>query len=210
MPKETKLKKYEDVLMAAFEFNEVDLAANQAGSLSAGQVSALQQQRTRQIRSIAVMCALVIALGLFVMVAVSIVTIPMLAFILLFVVVATLNGGRSLRQLNQDLGDRVAEVEGRVEQDLRSAEDGSGDYFVRLDERKFKVKREGFLAFKNGDPYRLYYTPRGKKILSVEWLRDDDPFIAVEERRLSATRADSENALQSFTPDEIERRSRAR
>jgi len=210
MPKETKLKKYEDVLMAAFEFNEVDLAANQAGSLSAGQVSALQQQRTRQIRSIAVMCALVIALGLFVMVAVSIVTIPMLAFILLFVVVATLNGGRSLRQLNQDLGDRVAEVEGRVEQDLRSAEDGSGDYFVRLDERKFRVKREGFLAFKNGDPYRLYYTPRGRKILSVEWLRDDDPFIAVEERRLSATRADSENALQSFTPDEIERRSRAR
>ncbi|MBK8029121.1 MAG: hypothetical protein IPK17_06325 [Chloroflexi bacterium] len=57
------------------------------------------------------------------------------------------------------------------------AEDGSGNYFVWLDGRKFKVQHDGFLAFKNGDPYRLYYTPHSHTILSAEWLRDDDPFV---------------------------------
>ncbi len=195
MPNETKLKKYEDVLMAAFDFSEADLAANESGSLSAGQVSALQQQRTRQIRNIALMCALVIALALFVMVAVTLATVPMLAFIVLFTLIATLNGTRSIRRLNHDLQSGVEEVEGRIELDLRSAEDGSGEYVVRLDGRKFKVKRAGFSAFKNGDPYRLYYTPHAKTILSVAWLRDDDPFT---------DQAVRDNAVENVEPDPLE------
>ncbi len=210
MSTDSKVKKYEDVLMAALNFTEDDRAANEAGSLSVGQVSTLQQQRTRQIRSITLMCAFVLALALFVMVAVTLATVPMLAFIVLFMVVATVNGTRSIQRLNHDLQANVEAVEGRIELDLRSAEDGSGNYFVWLDGRKFKVQRDGFLAFKNGDPYRLYYTPHTKMILSVDWLRDDDPFVAVEERRPSSTPADSENALQSFTPAANERRSRTR
>lgn len=177
MSTDSKVKKYEDVLMAALNFTADDLTVNQAGSLSVGQVRALQQQQTRQIRRITLMCAFVLALALFVMVAVTLATVPMLAFIVLFMVVATVNGTRSIQRLNHDLQASVEAVEGRIELDLCSAEDGSGNYFVWLDGRKFKVQRDGFLAFKNGDPYRLYYTPHSHTILSAEWLRDDDPFV---------------------------------
>jgi hypothetical protein len=60
-----------------------------------------------------------------------------------------------------------------------------------------------FLSFKNGDPYRIYYAPATKLILSAEWLRDDSPFVDQPRLRrersldleLEATEAPDENAL---------------
>lgn len=187
MPKDIKLKKHEEVLMAALEYTDDDLAANQSGAWSAGQVVALQQRRTRQARNLVVMCALVIALASFVAFVWSLAAIPMLLLTLLFIGVAALNGGRTIQRMTRDLGAGVAEVEGRVELDARSAENG-GDYFVQVDMCKFKVRREAFFAFKNRDPYRLYYAPHSQVLLSVEWLRAEDPFInsATDEVELRA------------------------
>ncbi len=187
MPKDIKLKKHEEVLMAALEYTDDDLAANQSGAWSAGQVVALQQRRTRQARNLVVMCALVIALASFVALAWPLAALPMLLLTLLFIGIATLNGGRAIRRMTRDLGAGVAEVEGRIELDARSAENG-GEYFVQVDMCKFKVRREAFFAFKNRDPYRLYYAPHSHVLLSVEWLRAEDPFInsATDEVELRA------------------------
>lgn len=185
MPKDIKLKKHEEVLMAALEYTEDDLAANQSGALSAGQVVALQQRRTRQARNLVVMCALVIALASFVALAWPLAALPMLLLTLLFIGIATLNGGRAIRRMTRDLGAGVADVEGRIELDARSAENG-GEYYVQLDACKFKVRREAFFAFKNRDPYRIYYAPHSQLILSVEWLRDDQPFAEADQLDLEA------------------------
>jgi hypothetical protein len=37
----------------------------------------------------------------------------------------------------------------------------------------FAINKPIFLAFKNGDPYRIYYAPHSKTLLSAEWLRDE-------------------------------------
>ncbi|MBN8638752.1 MAG: hypothetical protein J0M07_25785 [Anaerolineae bacterium] len=185
MPDDIKIKKYEEVLMAALDFDEDDLAANERGSYSERQIATLHHQRSRQLRRTVLMCAVVIVMAAFVAFVWPLAAIPMLLLVLLFLLMATLNGGQALRRLARDVRDSVAAVEGRIELDARSAENG-GDYFVQMDAYKFKVQREAFFAFKNRDPYRLYYAPNTKTILSVEWLRADPPFTEADQLDLEA------------------------
>lgn len=183
MPKQVKLKKHEEVLMAALAFSEEDLAANQGGDLSPDQVVVFKQQRNLQTL-IAGFYALVVAFLTFMMLAAPRSIGPMLFLGLLFSLLVFWIGRVAPWQLNRDLRDGVQSAEGRIELDLRSAENGT-TYFVKLDDRKFKVKKPAFLAFKNGDPYRIYYAPNTKTILSAEWLRDDNPFIETDEEMSS-------------------------
>ena len=48
MAADSKVKKYEDVLMAAIRFDEDDLAANEAGTFSAAQILAFKHRRAAQ------------------------------------------------------------------------------------------------------------------------------------------------------------------
>ena len=41
----------------------------------------------------------------------------------------------------------------------------------------FVVSKQVFLAFKNGDPYRVYYAPNSKRIVAAEWLRGEDNLL---------------------------------
>lgn len=93
--------------------------------------------------------------------------------------------------LVRDLRERRAEsVEGRVQLDLHRSYNGSmhhvggnhyrmsggrDQYYVYIGGMRFEVSKAGFLAFKNDDPYIVYYAPHSKMLLSAEWLRDD-PF----------------------------------
>lgn len=176
MPQAAKLKKYEDVLMAALDFTEADLAANETGEYSRRQIDALKRRRVLSgvaftsagavVSALALLIGMVAASGSGAMLAVFIA-----ALLALTVIVTVINALRVTR----DLRDGARVVEGRVELATNQGEQANY-YFVNVERVKFRVKKSVFLAFKNGDPYRLYYAPHSKSILSAEWLRDDDPF----------------------------------
>ncbi len=104
--------------------------------------------------------------------------VPSVAAIPLAVVAVTLAfaayvGLRALK-LGADLRDeRPAEVEGRIDLSMNAAQ-YAASYFLRVGKARFPLKKQPFFALKNGDPYRIYYTRRSKRILSVEWLREND------------------------------------
>lgn len=77
--------------------------------------------------------------------------------------------------------NQVALAEGRVDLSLNALQN-TAEYFLRVENMRFTIKQNAFLTFKNGDPYRIYYAPHSKKILSVEWLREDDNLIDERER----------------------------
>lgn len=193
MPDDIKLKKYEEVLMAAFDFDTADLAANERGNYSEHQIAALHHQRRRYVVTGAIMAGLMLLFLAFVVLTSSQLAALFNGVAVLGLLLAAFSTGQHVYRLNRDLQTPVSAVEGRVELDARSVENG-GDYVVQVEEQKFKVRREAFFAFKNGDPYRLYYAPHSQTILSVDWLRDDQPFVdhdrlhLEEEPRLQVTR----------------------
>lgn len=65
------------------------------------------------------------------------------------------------------MGGAAASIEGRINLNINGRR-----FSIALDNQRFDLKQEAFLAFKNDDPYRLYFTPRTKILLSAEWLRD--------------------------------------
>lgn len=92
-------------------------------------------------------------------------------FVLIMVVPPTIGSFRIFRDiygLSRDLiADRVEQVEGRVSLRL-----GSGNKYV-LDvgnEETFRLDKKNFVAFRTGDPYVIYYTKHGKRILGAEWI----------------------------------------
>ncbi len=175
MPKDTKLKKYEDVLMRALRFDEEDLAANESGSFSVGQVQTLKRQRGTVIISVSALLGIVTMLLLFANVYAGGLA-PLVIVFLIVVAFVLLVGGLAALQVTRDLRAGLQLVEGRIDLDTTPGQN-SATYTVKVEGKKFKVKKRAFLAFKNGDPYRIYYTPHTKTILSAEWLRDDDPFV---------------------------------
>ena len=184
MPKDSKLKKYEDVLMTAIRFDEDDLAANASGTFSAGQLLAFKNRRAAQT-SVVTLLGVIIAL-IMLLVAVNVANVLLLLLILavFFIGFALLIGGIPTLQITRDLQQGVRAVEGRVELDMTSSQNGTF-YVMKVEGKKFKVMKPTFLAFKNGDPYRIYYAPYTDTILSVEWLRDDNPFEAADTLHLA-------------------------
>ena len=170
MLKEAKLKKYEDVLMRALNFTEDDLTLNAAGQLSAAQINRLKTQRTT---TATVAVALSVIVGALYARSLA----PLVMMVLIFVLFTVVTGIIPAVQMTRDLQAGVQVAEGRVELDTIPRRKRTV-YLVKLDGQKFKVQKMTFLAFKNGDPYRIYYAPHSRTILAAEWLRDDDPFVA--------------------------------
>jgi hypothetical protein len=175
MPEESKPKKHTDVLMVALDFDDDDLAANKSGEYSDHQIAELKRRRTWQAIIFSLTTVVVSLLALVSTTSAPTLLLPMLFFLGLFMVWSLLAGGIGVVRFTRDLRTGIKAAEGRVGLDMNPSQNTSA-YFVKLDERKFKVKKAIFLAFKNGDPYRIYYAPHSKTILSVEWLRDDNPF----------------------------------
>jgi hypothetical protein len=171
-----KPKKYEERLMATFAFDEDDLEANQAGYFSAQQRDRFQAKHIKGVWTAAFFSLLVA--GVLGGILVGIPT-PSPIQIILTVGILMFGGLLSffalqIRRLRADLQeDRVLTAEGRIDLSLKTGQN-KADYFLRVAGMRFPIKKRAFLAFKNGDPYRIYYAPHSKRILSVEWLRDND------------------------------------
>jgi hypothetical protein len=198
MKRKPGMYKYEQTLATAFDFTEEDLAANQRGEVTPRQIEILTKKRN-QNRWLTLFSGVVLAfmvmgglVALFVFPPFGIIFLAILAYI----------GRTVFKQLNafeQDLKTpQVEVVEGIVNLDIRrstrttttgntSSTKTSISYSVQIGDQTFTVNEKVFLTFKNGDPYAIYFTPFAKTILSVDWLRDDDPFEDRAERRLSDT-----------------------
>lgn len=165
--------------MDVFAFDENDFNANQAGHLSRRQISSLKSARNRSVTTFALLSVLLGFLAI-VIVAAGFQTVgilpPLLAgFLAVLAMYAVF--GRNAQSLLKDMNEnRVAVVEGRVDLSLNALQN-TAEYFLRVENMRFTIKQNAFLTFKNGDPYRIYYAPRSKRILSVEWLREDDNLV---------------------------------
>ncbi len=179
-----KPKKYAERLMAAFNFDEDDLEANQGGYLSQRQINRLKAVRNRSLSTFVLLALLFAFLAFFIVAAgfhpPTILPSVVTAFVVILAVYSI--SGTKPGAIIRDLSDNQAAVsEGRVDLLLSNAQYGS-EYFLRVENVRFTVTQNAFLAFKNGDPYRIYYTPRSRKILSVEWLREDANLLDEDER----------------------------
>ncbi|MBL8132727.1 MAG: hypothetical protein JNL42_12780 [Anaerolineae bacterium] len=167
-----KPKKYEDLLMAALHFDDADLAANMEGAWSDRQIVRMRARR-RLLAFGAVLLIVSVPLFMFLFGAIGgSVALVLTVLTGLILIAGLMAAAHSVSQIARDLRGPVAEVEGRVALDTR-AKNNKTIYYVKLGRVRFKVGKEEFLTFKNHDPYRLYYAPGQKTILSAEWLRGD-------------------------------------
>lgn len=159
-------------LMMAIGFKDEDLDANRDNVLSPTQTIYLVRQQfpssILQIVISSLLCLLVIVFLISDLTSGKIGIGFILSGLLLFAVTPTLWRWYRLRtdiKLNQVIG-----LQGRIRLDL----DNRNQYFLHIGGVRFEVNRHVFLAFKNGDPYVVYYAPHSKTILSAEWLRDPE------------------------------------
>ena len=160
LPNEEKPKrKYEDILMDAIGFTEDELELNRVGQLSKDQWRILYLRQN--IWLIAIILVGFVLLALWLGISFSIPHVIAITGIL-YCANKWLMFHNDLRQ------PRAISMEGRISLDVY----GKGSYTLAVENERFIVNKNIFLAFKNGDPYRIYYTPYTKHLLSAEWLRD--------------------------------------
>jgi hypothetical protein len=159
-------------LMWAIGFTPTDLEASREGVLSDHQRRKFQAERQTNLLTM-VLCSL-FAIVVWV-VGQNFISHENLICLLIPVIVCV--GIGLLKQLetfgyHRDLRQNRAEaVQGRVILDV-SEKGKKAVYVVQLQHKVWPVKKTVFLAFKNGDPYVIYYAPHTNKILSAEWLRE--------------------------------------
>ena len=163
-----------DALMHALEFNAGDLEANRKGVLSEWQIHCLRGKRNKQTR---VFLMRVIGASLLVFWCMLSANVDFMEpkTLLIPVVVAGSGFLYSSSPLNRGLflhrdanRGKVGKEEGPIRLDIM----GKERYAVYVGPQRFDVSKEVFLAFKNNDPYRLYYTPYSNTLVSAEWLYD--------------------------------------
>ena len=189
---ESKSKhKPDELLMDAFGFDEDDLAANRAGQFSTKQRTNLERAYRyarhtnlyRTLAAILVTALILIAILLYpnglgntlwMQQALCMIGVPALG-VAAFAVRRSL---RTARPLFRDLqSGTVKPVEGRVQLDVVPPLQTSRTFkppplYLAIEDQGWRIDRDTFLAFKNGDPYIIHYAPHSRTILSVEWLRD--------------------------------------
>ena len=165
--------KPEHLLIEAIGFSEEDLEANREGYMSEQQRRSLFRKWTPWTCFTLLFAALILPTMLpFVLEQLGTSTLSPLTLIAAVFLVVPVYFAYKWWQLSVDMRQRlVTSVEGRVRLDL-SGGGNSSQLTVSIGKAKFHVKKPIFLAFKNGDPYCVYYAPRSKTILSAEWLRE--------------------------------------
>ncbi len=173
-----KVKKYGDVLMSAFHFQQRDLEANQQGQLTDWQMHRLKSARTASASVLALVLmagvvGIAVGLGIWWSTPSPDAVFPLLVVLAMLAVFFIPYWFRN-RWASADLHQRqVSVVEGRVSLSARSGSGRASTYRAQVEGERFTLRLNEMLALKNGDPYRIYYTARSHHVLSVEWLRED-------------------------------------
>jgi hypothetical protein len=173
-PKSKNKNEQEDAqwtLQVALGFDDEDIEANRDGRLSNRQRARLADHEFRWI-GIAILASLVIVWSILnasgrIDVAIGQGGIPWL-------IAAAITGYawyKGKQYYDYLHAQEIGAVQGRVQLNMQSSKNSTA-LTVGIQDLQFSVKQQAFLAFKNGDPYAIYYAPRSKTILSAEWLRE--------------------------------------
>ena len=179
-----KVTKYERHLMDAIGFDAGDLAMNQAGTFSETQRRKLENWRIFWTLGLA--AAVIVGAGMSALLFLAILFAPqsvalkiaagLVAIILACVVLYAFCWFKRADYLD-DLDECIVyAAEGRIHLILDEGRNNAR-YLVGVGSLTFVVGKPTFLAFKNGDPYRIYYAPNSKRIVAAEWLRGEDNLL---------------------------------
>lgn len=177
MAKKKPSLKYEEVLENAIGFNEYSIEANARGELSEGQRAFIRRRMSYNFLMLFIAVLLSLVGMLMFNSPGAILPIVMGGGLVVYAIVRMAINATELR------GNRVESIEGSIGLDIGST-GNSNSYRVRVGNIRFGLNKAQFLAFKNGDPYRLYYLPTSKRLLSAEWLvvdRDVDHHLTDED-----------------------------
>jgi len=160
-------------LAQANQFSLSALAANRAGRLTPEQAEGLRWRARRKL-----------LLSLVAMGAALLIVVPVgisgggstLVGLVVFGTIITLAGGQqiatSLKTLHDTTSGAVAMIEGVVTKsnsvDADEVGNGATTYYYKVDGQKFVVSPAAYAVLPSGITCRLYYSPRGKQLLSIE------------------------------------------
>lgn len=168
-----KIISSENLLMWELGFTPEDLNANRAGHFSAHQLKNLQTKRKNGKKILGRLFLIVVVVGAGVVSILPIVeSIVVLTVISVFYFSLSLWAIVEWRTSGLDVQHGVVEAtQGIVELDIKISR-YSLSYVICQNHKHWTVSKQAFLAFKNGDPYVIYYAPHTRTILSAEWLRE--------------------------------------
>lgn len=192
-------QKYSDLLAQALTFMPDDLALNEHGIISPMQHERLQQMLTDKLiedGKITLFVTVVLA-GLTFLARDYLALAPWLLILLvggpvLLIVYFLWQWWRIRHHLTRDQHEQIAEtVSGRVTLAPNLAtHDQTLPYMLSIEDRTFPISEKAFLAFKNGDPYQIYYAPHTRILLSAVWLAEQDLFDTAPYHEVSYDIAD--------------------
>jgi hypothetical protein len=181
---EKRKRKPDELLMEGIGFDEADLEANRRGELGRRQLARLHWLRRTAltqgqvwgfIASFILFAGLAIFIGGLVAWSGRFLLMGGIG-LLVGIILLRDKGWQNLKaaELNQrDVSEaKVRTVEGRISLNIRDAGHFPLAYKIQMEDQQWVVRRETFLAFKNGDPYILYCAPYSKVLLAAEWLRE--------------------------------------
>jgi hypothetical protein len=181
-----------DALARALHFDAADLDANRQGYMSKRQRTRLRRWGCLNVAFLTI-AAVFVTMGALIFIVFLVPRVnPSLFNFWILVPLGWVVAGllylwyaiRTWRRVNADLyKGAVAIGEGRVFLDIamiqiRTQFWSSSPYHVKVADAKFRVNRRILLAFKNDEPYCVYYAHHTRQILSAEWLPDRKPLEA--------------------------------
>jgi hypothetical protein len=158
-------------LIMALKFTTDELELNRQGSLSEAQVKGMQKVR---FAAVALVVSVIILTLFIIWLFRGLLPLALQVGILISAAVVLAGILQSLYRgwNNADLDitrKRAGQVEGVVSTESKT-ENNVESFVVKIDNIEFPVEKEVFLAFQNGEPYRIYYAWYSKNILSAEQL----------------------------------------
>jgi hypothetical protein len=160
-------------LARAHNFSHAALAANRAGRLAPEQIAAL---RRRALGSLLLGASIVGGALLFAVAVGMVEGRQILGQMLLFSGIIALAGSRTLalgfKRLSDARSGTVLALEGAVDKRSGMDADGAGNttlmHYFQIGQEAFRVSAAAYRALPAGATCRLYYSPAGKELLSIE------------------------------------------
>jgi hypothetical protein len=177
---QTEIEQLNNSLQKALKFSPNDLEANRRGRLSEKQRLTLQNQL---IWLLFVIPAFVIYWGLCSNSIMSFLTLRFkspetsrLIFVGSSAVVAVVLCIVSVQTLVDCLRGKVGTIETTLGLEIRKGPKDSTVLMVDTGERIFKVERDVFEAFHDGEHYAIYYLPLSNRIVAAEWILPQEAY----------------------------------
>ncbi len=206
-----KPKGHEEELAHALDFTAEDLEHNRAGQLSPRQTAHLRDRNRAWRRLLRKWLVVVAGAALYgYLIASSNLDYRNLSGLVFFmpgVTIAALFDLLSHYRLRRPLaldGARaeVARAEGRVRLNI-AGKNWPRTFDLVLDDLTFPVTEQELLAFKNGDPYVLYYLPNTRTLLAAEWLPHTDSAFEPESQTAEESRSQPEHITIAADPPQF-------